>query len=167
METVNQGKEKSGCGVLCIQAVRNQQHRKAEREEAFRKQGDVMNVEEVIKKTVDETVIRLKYAGLMKDNGKTIFQKTEELLRQYNVFSLSGDPAAEKMILQIENALQSISGDFYYDVIPLYYIQKMTREEIAERFDTSVTTITRNKSRLIKQISAILFSGEYIKQLYS
>ena len=87
-----------------------------------------MNVEEVIKKTVDETVIRLKYAGLMKDNGKTIFQKTEELLRNYNVFSLSGDPAAEKMILQIENALQSISGDFYYDVIPLYYIQKMTRE---------------------------------------
>lgn len=125
-----------------------------------------MNVEEIIQKTVNETVLKLKVAGLMKDNNKTAYQKTEELLRNYYAISISGDPAAEKMVMQIESALRSIQDDDYYDVILLYYLENHTRDYIADYYDTSPTTISRNKTRLIKKLSAVLFSDDYIKQLY-
>ena len=125
-----------------------------------------MDIEEIIQKTVDKTVLKLKVAGLMKDTNKTPQQKTDDLLRNYNAFAVSGDPAAEKMILQIEAALKIIRDDIYYDVITMYYMDGKTREDIAEDYGTSVTTISRNKTRLIKELSAVLFSDDYIKQLY-
>ena len=105
-----------------------------------------MDIEEIIQKTVDKTVLKLKVAGLMKDTNKTPQQKTEDLLRNYNAFAVSGDPAAEKMILQIEAALKIIRDDIYYDVITMYYMDGKTREDIAEDYGTSVTTISRNKT---------------------
>ena len=126
-----------------------------------------MTTEELIKKTVNETVLRLKVAGLMKDTNKTPHQKTEDLLRNYQAFTMSGDPAAEKMIQRIEMALSVIKEDPYYDVIIMYYIEGKTREDIADLLNTSVTTVSRNKSRLISRISAVLFSEDYIMQLYT
>lgn len=126
-----------------------------------------LTTEELIKKTVTETVLRLKVAGLMKDTNKSPHQKTEELLRNYQAFTLSGDPAAEKMIQRIELALQVIKEDPYYDVIVMYYIEGKTREDIADAFNTSVTTISRNKTRLISRITPVLFSEDYIMQLYT
>lgn len=125
------------------------------------------SIDEIIKKTVSETVLRLKVAGLLKDNHRTAYQKTEDLLKNYGAFSVSGDLDAEKMILQIESALQVIRNDYYYDIIPMYYMRGVTRDEIAEAFDTSPTTISRNKSRLIRQLSAVLFSSDYIRQIYT
>lgn len=125
------------------------------------------SIDEIIKKTVSETVLRLKVAGLLKDNHRTAYQKTEDLLKNYGAFSVSGDPDAEKMILQIESALQVIRNDYYYNIIPMYYMRGVTRDEIAEAFDTSPTTISRNKSRLIRQLSAVLFSSDYIRQIYT
>ena len=126
-----------------------------------------MTTEELIKKTVNETVLRLKVAGLMKDTNKTPHQKTEDLLRNYQAFTMSGNPAAEKMIQRIEMALRVIKEDPYYDVIIMYYIEGKTREDIADLLNTSVTTVSRNKSRLISRISAVLFSEDYIMQLYT
>ena len=126
-----------------------------------------VTTEELIKKTVTETVLRLKVAGLMKDTNKSPHQKTEELLRNYQAFTLSGDPAAEKMIQRIEMALQVIKEDPYYDVIVMYYIKGKTREDIADLFNTSVTTISRNKTRLISRITPVLFAEDYIMQLYT
>ena len=126
-----------------------------------------VTTEELIKKTVTETVLRLKVAGLMKDTNKSPHQKTEELLRNYQAFTLSGNPAAEKMIQRIEMALQVIKEDPYYDVIVMYYIKGKTREDIADLFNTSVTTISRNKTRLISRITPVLFAEDYIMQLYT
>ena len=103
----------------------------------------------------------------MKDTNKTPHQKTEDLLRNYQAFTMSGDPAAEKMIQRIEMALRVIKEDPYYDVIIMYYIEGKTREDIADLLNTSVTTVSRNKSRLISRISAVLFSEDYIMQLYT
>ena len=119
-----------------------------------------MTTEELIKKTVNETVLRLKVAGLMKDTNKTPHQKTEDLLRNYQAFTMSGDPAAEKMILQIESALNSIQDDPYYEVITLYYLENLTRDYIADYYDTSPTTISRNKKRpLIRERSSSCLRG--------
>lgn len=126
-----------------------------------------IDVYKIIEDTVNETILRLKASGIIRDTEKTPQQKTEELLKNYNAFSLSGEPAAEKMILQIEAALHMISEDPYYSVITMYYFEGLTREDIADALDTSVTTVSRNKTRLIKRLSAVLFSDDYIRQLYS
>lgn len=97
---------------------------------------------------------------------KNAFQKTEELLRNYNTLSASGSASAGKMIQQIESALSHIRDDPYYDVITLYYIGGRTREELAARYETSVTTITRQKARLVKKLAIILFPEEYIRMLH-
>ena len=126
-----------------------------------------MNTEELINKTVKETVLQLKIEGLMKDLIRSPQEKTEDLLRNYQALTMSGDPAAEKMIQRIEMALRVIKEDPYYDVIIMYYIEGKTREDIADLLNTSVTTVSRNKSRLISRISAVLFSEDYIMQLYT
>ena len=126
-----------------------------------------IDVYKIIDDTVNETILRLKASGIIRDTEKTPQQKTEELLKNYNAFSLSGEPAAEKMILQIEAALHMISEDPYYSVITMYYFEGLTREDIADTLNTSVTTVSRNKTRLIKRLSAVLFSDDYIRQLYS
>ena len=71
------------------------------------------------------------------------------------------------MIQRIEMSLQVIKNDPYYDVIVMYYVEGRTREDIADLLNTSVTTISRNKSRLISRISAVLFAEDYILQLYT
>ena len=126
-----------------------------------------MSIDEIIQDTVDKTVLKLKVAGLMKDRIRSPMQKTEDLLRHYNSLTVSGDPAAELMIARIESALQLIRDDPYYDVIPLYYITGLSREDIADHFNTSVTTISRNKTRLLRSLSAVLFSADFIKEIYT
>lgn len=124
------------------------------------------NIDKIIEDTVNRTVLKLKLAGLMKDDRKTAAQKTEELLKNYPRFKLSDQPYTKKLCQKIETALKTIQNDYYYEVIALYYFERMTREEVAERFNTSETTISRNKRRLIDALSAVLFSDDLIYDLF-
>lgn len=124
------------------------------------------NVDKIIEDTVNRTVLKLKVAGLMKDDRKTAAQKTEELLKNYPRFKLSDQPYTKKLCQKIETAMNTIKDDYYYEVIALYYFENMTREEVAERFNTSETTISRNKRRLITKLSAVLFSDDLIYDLF-
>lgn len=47
------------------------------------------------------------------------------------------------------------------------YFEGKTREEIAEHFDVDVSTISRNKNRLINLLQIRLFSDEVIYQIFS
>lgn len=124
------------------------------------------NIDKIIEDTVNRTVLKLKVAGLMKDDRKTAAQKTEELLKNYPRFKLSDQPYTIKLCQKIETAMMTIKDDYYYEVISLYYFERMTREEVAEHFNTSETTISRNKKRLIDNLSAVLFSDDLIYDLF-
>ena len=124
------------------------------------------DIEQIINDTVNATVLKLKMAGLMKDNRKTAYQKTEELLRNYNTFKESDQPYTQKLVAKIDDALQSIEDDIYYDVIPLIYFEDETRENVADHFRTTVTTISRNKVRLVNKLKVILFSDDVIYELF-
>lgn len=124
------------------------------------------NIEQIINDTVNATVLKLKMAGLMKDNRKTAYQKTEELLRNYNTFKESDQPYTQKLVTKIDDALQSIKDDIYYDVIPLIYFEDETRENVADHFRTTVTTISRNKVRLVNKLKVVLFSDDVIYELF-
>lgn len=124
------------------------------------------NIEKIIEDTVNRTVLKLKMSGLMKDDRKTAAQKTEEILKNYPRFKLSDQPYTIKLCDKIETAMNTIKDDYYYDVISLYYFDGMTREEVAERYNTSETTISRNKKRLVDALSAVLFSDDLIYDLF-
>lgn len=124
------------------------------------------NIDKIIEDTVNRTVLKLKIAGLMKDDRKSAAQKTEELLRNYPRFKLSDQPYTKKLCDKIENALNTIQDDYYFKIIELYYFKNLTREEVADHFYTSETTISRNKKRLIDNLSAVLFSDDLIYELF-
>lgn len=123
-------------------------------------------IDELIKNTVNITVERLKASGLLTVQDRNTYQKTEELLKNYNALSISTDPAAHNLICNIEKALLHIREDPYYEIVPLYYIGGWTREQLASKYNTSVATISRNKTRLIRLLKIILFPEDYVKEVY-
>ena len=120
-----------------------------------------------IEEVVNITVLKLKMAGLMRDDRKSAFQKTEALLRNYNTFKNVKDRKSTKHLCKkIEIALEEIKDDIYYDIIPMIYFENRTREDIAEHFNTSTKTITRNKNKLVNQLKLRLFSDDVIFELF-
>ena len=134
------------------------------------KRGDILidknEIQQIINDTVNSVILKLKMAGLMKDNRKTAYEKTEELLRNYNAFKKSDQPYTIKLVKKIHAALDMITNDVYYDIIPMYYFENESREVIAEYYDTTVTTISRNKTRLINKLKVQLFSDDVIYELF-
>lgn len=123
-------------------------------------------IAKIINDTVNTTVLKLKMAGLMKDQKATAYQKTEELLKNYNAFLKSDQPYTKKLVNKIREALDDIADDVYYGIIPMTYFDGHSREYVAEVFDTTVTTISRNKSRLVNKLKARLFSDDVIYELF-
>lgn len=124
------------------------------------------DIKAVINDTVNMTVLKLKMAGLMRDNKKTAYQKTEELLRNYNTLKMSDSPDAQKLVNKIDMALGTIKDDIYSNIIPMYYFDDLTRDTLAEYYNTTVTTVSRNKTRLINKLKVILFSDDVIYELF-
>lgn len=124
-------------------------------------------IREVIDETVNATVLKMKMVGLVKDNTKTAFQKTEEILRNYPTFKkIKDQPYTMKLVKQIEEALEEIRDDPYYDIIPMYYFEDETRENIALTLETTVRTVARNKRRLIDYLKVKLFSDSCIYEIF-
>lgn len=67
----------------------------------------------------------------------------------------------------IEAALERLTDDPYFEIIPMKYFEGKTREQIAEHFNVDVSTISRNKNRLINLLQIRLFSDEVIYQIFS
>lgn len=126
------------------------------------------NVKKIIQDTVDCTIAKLKLCGLMKDNRQSAFQKTEQILHSYNDMkkSYSENGTAKKFIDIIDAALKELEDDMYYDIIPMIYFEKATREDVAAYFDTTVTTISRNKRRLIEKLKILIFADDVIYELF-
>ena len=124
-------------------------------------------IREVIDETVNATVRNMKMVGLVKDNTKTAFQKTEEILRNYPTFKkIKDQPYTVKLVKQIEEALEEIRDDPYYDIIPMYYFEDETRENISLTLETTVRTVARNKRRLIDHLKVKLFSDSCIYEIF-
>ena len=125
------------------------------------------DIQSIIDDTVNATVLKMKMAGLLKDNRRTAIEKLEELLRNYPVFkNIQDKEYTVKLVAKVDEALSQIQDDPYYDIIRMFYFEGMTRENIALEYNTSVTTISRNKTRLLNQLKVILFSDEVIYELF-
>lgn len=119
-------------------------------------------IEMIVRKIINE----LKAHELISGPVRSEYEKTEDLLKSYNYLLSSGNPDLLQLIREIDNALETISEDPYYSIIPMYYMSGETRESIAGYFETSPRTITRQKKRLVTILANLLFSDSYIKRIY-
>lgn len=75
--------------------------------------------------------------------------------------------STENFVKLIDDALNSISDDPYYEIIPMKYFSSIKNEEVADYFNVDVRTISRNKNRLVNMLQIRLFSDEFIYQIFS
>lgn len=120
---------------------------------------------EVITETVDKTVSKLRRAGMLKCSDFSSFKKTETLLRRYvELKENANESESKELFRKLEAILETLQDDFYFDIIPLIFFKKQSRETVAEHFDVNCRTITRNKNRLVNQIRIALFTDDYIAE---
>ena len=94
---------------------------------------------------------------------ETSNDKKEEKIKQ-----IQDSIAITKRLMKIvDQALEKIKDDPYYEVIAYKYFQSKTHEEIADIYQKDISTITRNKTRLINSLKINLFSDEVIGEIFS
>lgn len=123
-------------------------------------------IEQTAKKTARAVVAEFKRAGLVKDNKLGSFKKTERVLYEYPRWRGSDVEETLHFCVLVQNALDSISDDPYFQIIELKYFQKWTHERIAEYFGVDVSVISKRRTKLINQLRPMIFSADFIRELY-
>ena len=133
-----------------------------------------MTAKQLIDLTVKQTVAELKRAGLIRENRLDSFKKTERILYEYPKFKkivteykFEDMTITPKFVEMIENALQEVSDDPYFQIIELKYFKGWTHEQIAEYFDVQPAAISKQRTKLINRIRAGIFSEDFILELYN
>ncbi|MBO4520740.1 MAG: hypothetical protein J5787_05990 [Alphaproteobacteria bacterium] len=122
---------------------------------------------DIITATVNETVERLKAAGMLRQIDRNAREKTEELLRQYPLFKMiKGKRRTTELVAAIENALAKISEDQYAEIIRRHYFDRQGLEKIALDLNISTKTARKHKQRLVGTLSTLLFSDEMIQEIF-
>lgn len=100
---------------------------------------DKTEIQDIVRMTIYE----LKKQGMIKANYVTVLKEVEPVLRKY---------FDKKDNRKIEHFLRDRSDDAYIDILYLHYRDNITIDRIAEVLDKDVSTIKRNKKRLIMSI---------------
>ena len=66
----------------------------------------------------------------------------------------------EREIKTIERALSKIETEEYSGIIRLYYFDRLTVQAIAGKMNCDVSTMYRQKSRLVNMLSVILYGAD-------
>lgn len=69
-----------------------------------------------------------------------------------------------QVIAMIDKAMMSLTNDPYYDVLPMRYFEGRTLEDIGVYLGYDQSTITRNKNRLVKELSMRLFPDDVVHE---
>lgn len=122
-------------------------------------------IKQIISETVATTVLQLRAAGLLQDNKKSAYEKTEELLRQYPELCKVDEPYARRVVQEIDACLASVANDPFADVIRLFYFEGNKNAACAKAMNYDDRTLRRNRRRLVEQFSTRLASDDFIREL--
>lgn len=131
-----------------------------------------MKINELVDVTANKTaravVSELKRAGLVKENRLSSYKKTERALYEYAEWIDTEDMSetTNRFCNLIQRALNRVRDDPYYEIIELKYFEHWTHEKIAEYFDVDVSVISKRRTKLINQLRPIIFSDDFIRELF-
>ena len=128
-------------------------------------------------KDKEDQIEEIRQIGLCKGGGavatysgntgyievKSDLEKVEEKIERIELSITT----TKNFIRIIDDAIDILKDDPYYDLIRMRYFEGCTREEIAEYFSCDVSTVNRNKNRLINLLQIRLFSDEVIHQIFA
>ncbi len=63
---------------------------------------------------------------------------------------------------RLDDAMRAVSGDYYAQIITLKYIERKSEEYIAELLNCDVSTVRRNKKRILKRMAVRLFGADVL-----
>ena len=69
-----------------------------------------------------------------------------------------------RVINLIERSMELLSKDPYYEVLEMRYFEGRTLEDIAAHFNCDSSTVSRNRNRLVKELSLRLFPDEVVNE---
>ena len=96
------------------------------------------------------------------NSGKAPERDLEEL-RQEKIFALTEKLYRDsKNVEEMDIAINYVKADPYYKIITMTYLEERQLEDIAEALNCDKTTIWRNRKRLIRQMSIVLYGAEAI-----
>lgn len=124
-----------------------------------------------IKDRKDE-IFELKNYGIKKKSksitsfgGCSVKQDEEDIINE-TINNLQKDIFRTELALNhIMRVINKFSNDKYYKIITYKYLDGLTLDEISEQMQTNVSTISRNKNRLINEIRIALFPNEFWMEL--
>ena len=133
-----------------------------------------MTAKQLIELTVKHTISELKRAGMIRENRLNSYQKTEKVLYEYpkikkivGEYEIDGLKITREFVRLIDDVLAGISDDPYFDIIRLKYFEGKTHEEIAEYFNVQPAAISKQRKRLINRLRGVIFSDDFISELYN
>lgn len=127
-------------------------------------ESEIKNLRNEYKKEIEDNVSLKSKNLIINDQEKSYYYGNETVairiseLRQ-KIVKLSSQ------IRLVKDALNKISKNKWYDIIPKYYFQNMTIEEIAEELECSVSTINYQKKKLINKLKVYIFPDIWMDEL--
>lgn len=103
---------------------------------------------EEIRKVVSEVLDELIKRDMLRPSDKIAYSNVSD--RLYDFYESGAKD------YDVQTALKKIEADPYYMLIPLYFSELKTIDQLAEIFGVEVSTITRNKKRLCLAIHSTL-----------
>lgn len=163
-----------------VSQLRKQGLLKNSRQSPFQKTETLLYNYNNFKSAIDdkiEQINEIKQVGIRKKSNSI---KTFSGSQQTYEMKSDSDKADEKIesieqsiqttknfIKIIDGAIDMLKDDPYFDIIRMKYFEGKSRECMAEYFEVDVSTISRNKNRLINLLQIRLFSDEVIHQIFS
>ena len=132
----------------------------------------MLTAKEVIEMTAEKTaravVRKMQRAGLTKENRLGSFKKTERVLYEFAEWRDDENTTEQtkRFCNLIQRALKRVQTDQYYELIGLKYFEGWTHERIAEYFGVDVSVISKRRTKLINQLRPIIFSDDFIRELF-
>lgn len=70
-----------------------------------------------------------------------------------------------RVITLIDKCMAALKNDPYYEILPMRYFDDCTLEDIGLYFGCDHSTISRNRSRLVRELSMRLFPDEVAREM--
>ncbi len=100
-----------------------------------------------------------QYGG-EKQGTLLFFTPTDAGQIEERVYDIQCELAFNRLTLRrIENAVEMLQNDPYYDILYLKYVIGMPEEEIAYQIHCDTSTVRRNKHRLLERLAVILYGA--------
>lgn len=127
----------------------------------------------VLRKKLQDDMARLaeikQYGPQQKSSSITRFMKngirlTPEEIQEALIMDLEAGIAADQYELDnMEKALAGIADDEYYLTVSGRYLQGLSNEQIAERIPCEISTVWRNRKRLVQQLAVLLYGAAAVR----